>query len=220
LIVTIDRDAIKRNMEVAPRPMAVEREVDPMLKDHMSGSLAGRTFVVLAAVLLLAGCGAAASPSPSAPASAPAASDPAASDPAASDPAASDPAASTPAASPAGSGGAGTSVAAELTEYKIALATTNAPAGSVTFELKNAGTIVHEFVVFKTDLAADKLPMLADGTAVDEAGTGLTVVDEVEDIAVSATPSLAVDLPAGHYVALCNVATHYKAGMFSEFSTN
>jgi uncharacterized cupredoxin-like copper-binding protein len=184
------------------------------LTDHRPGSLAGRGTPFLAAVLLLAGCGTAASASPAASSPLAASASPAAADsPAASAP----PAAS---ASPAGSGSAGTPVAATLTEFKIALAATSAPGGPVTFQLNNAGTIVHEFVVFKTDLAADKLPMLADGTAVDEEGTGLTVVDEVEDIAVGATPSLAVDLPAGHYVALCNVATHYKAGMVAEFTTN
>ena len=152
--------------------------------------------MITCAALLLAGCGAAASASPAAVPSAP------------------------PAASPAGSGSAGTPVDATLTEFKIALAATSAPGGSVTFQLKNSGTIVHEFVVFKTDLAPDKLPMLADGTAVDEEGGGLTVVDEVEDIAVGATPSLAVPLPAGHYVVLCNVATHYKAGMVAEFTAS
>jgi uncharacterized cupredoxin-like copper-binding protein len=107
-----------------------------------------------------------------------------------------------------------------LTEFKIALGAASAPPGPVTFQLTNGGTIVHEFVIFKTDLASDKLPMLADGSAVDEEGGGLTVVDEVEDIAVAATPSLAVDLPAGRYLLLCNVAAHYKSGMVAEFTTN
>lgn len=82
--------------------------------------------------------------------------------------------------------------------------------------------MVHEFVVFKTDLAADKLPLAADGATVDEAGAGasLTLVDEVEDIAVGATASLAVELPAGHYVAICNVPAHYTSGMRVEFTTN
>ncbi len=122
-------------------------------------------------------------------------------------------------ASQAGSGG-GTSVTAALTEYKVDLGATSAPAGPVTFQLTNKGTIVHEFVVFKTDLAGDKLPMSADGATADEAGAGMAVVDEVEDIEVGATPTLAVDLPAGHYVVLCNVEAHYKSGMWADFTTN
>jgi uncharacterized cupredoxin-like copper-binding protein len=109
-----------------------------------------------------------------------------------------------------------------LTEFKIELSPTSAPAGPVTFQITNAGTTVHEFVVFKTDLAADKLPLAADGATVDEAGAGsaVTLVDEVEDIAVKGTPTLAVDMPAGHYVVICNIPAHYTSGMRVEFTTN
>ena len=116
--------------------------------------------------------------------------------------------------------GAGTTVAAILTEFKIELDATSAPAGSVSFALDNKGTVVHEFVVFQTDLAVDQLPLTSDGTAVDEAGGGLTLVDEVEDIEVSATPTLTVDLPAAHYVLICNVPAHYTSGMRAEFTTD
>jgi uncharacterized cupredoxin-like copper-binding protein len=170
------------------------REVDAMvLKDHGPGSLATRCVVMVAAVLVVVGCGAGASPSPAAPAS-----------------------------QAVASGGAGTSVTAKLTEFKIELSAPTAPAGPVTFELTNSGTVVHEFVVFKTDLAPDKLPMAADGATVDEeaAGASLTLVDEVEDIAVGATASLPVDLAAGHYVVICNVAAHYTSGMRAEFTTS
>lgn len=114
----------------------------------------------------------------------------------------------------------GTSVATALSEFKIELAATSAPAGPVTFQLTNAGKELHEFVVFRTDLAVDKLPLAADGSEVDEAGAGITIVDEVEDIEVGATPSLALDLPAGRYVAICNIPTHYASGMRAEFTTN
>lgn len=130
-------------------------------------------------------------------------------------------ASSSPAApSGAASGSGGTSVATKLSEFKIELASTTAPAGNVTFALTNAGTTVHEFVVFKTELAADKLPLAADGTEVDEEGAGLTAVDEVEDIAVGATATLPVDLATGHYVVICNLPAHYTSGMRAEFTTN
>jgi uncharacterized cupredoxin-like copper-binding protein len=168
--------------------------VNPMVfENHAPGLVARRGVVLVAAAVLLVGCSAGASPSPRAPAS----------------------------QAPA-SVGAGTSVTAALTEFKIELSATTAPAGPVTFALTNSGTVVHEFVVFKTDLAADKLPLAADGATVDEEGAGpsMTLVDEVEDIAVGATASLAVDLPAAHYVVICNVATHYTGGMRAEFTTN
>jgi uncharacterized cupredoxin-like copper-binding protein len=164
-----------------------------MLTYRAQESVVGRGLALVAGALLLVGCSSGASPSAAAPAS-----------------------------QPPASGGGGTSVTAKLTEFKLELSPTSAPGGPVTFELTNSGIVVHEFVVFKTDLAADKLPLAADGATVDEAGAGasLTLVDEVEDIEVGATASLAVDLPAGHYVAICNVPAHYTSGMQTEFTTN
>jgi uncharacterized cupredoxin-like copper-binding protein len=160
------------------------------LEQEIPGSLVTRGVALVAATLLIAACS-------------------------------SGGASSSPAApSQAASGSGGTSVATKLSDFKIELAATSAPAGEVTFALTNGGATVHEFVVFKTDLAPDKLPLAADGTEVDEAGAGLTLVDEVEDIAVGATPSLPVDLATGHYVVICNVATHYTSGMHAEFTTN
>ena len=167
-----------------------------MLNVRVQGPVMSRGLALVAGAMLLVGCSSGASPSAAAPASQPPAS--------------------------VGGGGGGTSVTAKLTEFKIELGAATAPGGPVTFELTNSGTVVHEFVVFKTDLAADKLPLAADGATVDEEGAGasLTLVDEVEDIAVGATASFAVDLPAGHYVAICNVPAHYTSGMHTEFTTN
>jgi uncharacterized cupredoxin-like copper-binding protein len=116
---------------------------------------------------------------------------------------------------PAGSAAAG-SVAVELSEYKVAPASATAAAGSVTFAVANKGTMIHEFVVVKTDLKADALPVVDH--KIDE--STLTPVDEIEDIEVAATPSLTVDLAAGHYVLLCNIETHYEQGMHADFDVN
>jgi len=123
------------------------------------------------------------------------------------------------AASTAPSAASGT-VTAGLSEYKLELGATSAPAGSVTFDVTNNGKIDHEFVVFKTDLAADKLPLSADGETVDEEGGGVTAVDEIAEFGPGTTKSLTVDLPAGHYVLICNVPTHYTSGIRAEFTTN
>jgi uncharacterized cupredoxin-like copper-binding protein len=128
----------------------------------------------------------------------------------------------TPSAAPSAdsSDSAGTVVDAALSEFKIDLSATSAPAGAVTFAVTNNGTTMHEFIVFQTDLAADKLPLSADGTMVDEEGAeGLTVIDEIEDVEVGATTSLDVTLPAAHFVIICNVPTHYTSGMHVEFTT-
>ena len=108
------------------------------------------------------------------------------------------------------------SVAVELSEWKVNPASASSPAGSVTFSVANKGSQVHEFVVVKTDLKADALPV-ADNK-IDE--SALTPVDEIEDIAAGATPTLTVDLAAGHYVLLCNIETHYEQGMHADFDVN
>jgi uncharacterized cupredoxin-like copper-binding protein len=129
-------------------------------------------------------------------------------------------AASTAPSAAAPAGGGGTAITAALSEFKIELSAATAPAGPVSFALTNGGTTLHEFVVFQTDLAADKLPMTADGTVVDEEGAGITLIDEVEDIAVGASASLDVTLPAAHYVVICNIPAHYTSGMHAEFTAS
>jgi len=93
--------------------------------------------------------------------------------------------------------GDGTIVTSEK-DFGIALEETSTPAGSTTFDITNDGPSTHEFVVFKTDLAQDALPV--DGSTVTE-GT-LDLVDEAEDIAPGVGTSLTVDLEPGSYVVI------------------
>lgn len=119
-------------------------------------------------------------------------------------------------------GGGGASVDATQSDFKIQLSKTSGDAGEVTFKITNNGPSTHEFVVFKTDLAPDALPTKDENGVqiVDEAGEGVTAVDEVEDIENGATKSLKVDLPAGGYVVICNLPGHYIAGMHASFTTS
>ncbi len=116
----------------------------------------------------------------------------------------------------ASSTAAGGSIAVELSEWQVVSAQASSPAGSVTFAVTNTGTQVHEFVVVKTDMKADSLPVVDN--KIDE--SALTPVDEIENIAVGATASLTVNLAAGHYVLLCNIETHYGQGMRADFDVN
>lgn len=115
--------------------------------------------------------------------------------------------------SPSSPSPAGGSIAVTLNEWSVAPASSSASAGTVTFAVTNGGTQVHEFVVDKTDTAADALPVVDN--KIDE--STLTPVDEIEDIAVGASPTLTVDLAAGHYVLLCNIEAHYEQGMYADF---
>lgn len=120
-----------------------------------------------------------------------------------------------PSTGAAASTGAGAStIAAELTEWQIKLDSSTGKAGSITFNVSNKGEKEHEFVVVKTDLKSDKLPVTSDDE-VDE--LAFEPVDEIEDIKAATAPVLTVDLKAGHYVLLCNLTGHYAKGMHADF---
>jgi uncharacterized cupredoxin-like copper-binding protein len=120
--------------------------------------------------------------------------------------------------------GAAGAIDVKLQEYAIIPGAASATAGTVTFDVTNAGPDdVHEFVVIKTDLAPDALPTNKDGT-VDEEAAGLEPQGEVEDVAVGDTQSLTLDLSAGNYVFICNIyeddthEAHYQEGMRVAFT--
>ena len=123
--------------------------------------------------------------------------------------------ATTPAMSPGGTEAClGTRVAAQLLEMAIPIEATELPAGSVTFDITNVGTVEHEFVVVATDLPADQLPV-KDGV-VDE--TQVQVLARTGLVQPGANDTLDVELPAGHYVVICNLPGHYLAGMRTEIT--
>lgn len=115
-------------------------------------------------------------------------------------------------------------IATTVKEWSITLSSANIKAGDVTFNIKNDGDVDHEFVVVKTDLAGDALPTTDTGE-VDEEGAGIEAIGELEDILVGTTDgTLTLTLPAGKYVAFCNVNAddnvHYQKGMHLEFAVN
>jgi uncharacterized cupredoxin-like copper-binding protein len=119
----------------------------------------------------------------------------------------------------AGSCGGGGGIGATEVDYSITLDESSAAAGEVTFDVTNEAEQPHEFVVFKTDLAEDALPVDADGN-VDESGEGVELIDELEDIAPGDNPSLTVNLDAANYVIICNIPGHYKQGMHTTFTVS
>jgi len=119
---------------------------------------------------------------------------------------------------------AGTTVNVGLQEWAVVPESDSVPAGDVTFAVTNDGPEdIHEFVVLRTDLDAGALPT-GDNGAVDEEGGDMTVVDEIEDVAVGSSQDLTVSLDPGHYVLLCNIydedeqEAHYQMGMRINFT--
>lgn len=106
-----------------------------------------------------------------------------------------------------------------VSDFRVEPAETSAPAGELTFDITNDAEQTHEFVIFKTDLAPDALPVGDDGD-VDEEGEGVEHIDEIEDITGGSTQSLTVSLDAGNYVFICNLPGHYDQGMHAAFTVS
>ncbi len=110
-------------------------------------------------------------------------------------------------------------VAVALTEWAVTPNKTTVNAGPVTFNVTNDGPVdVHEFVIIKTDLAPGSLPVDSEGN-VDENGAGITLVGEIENLAVGADAQATFNLEPGNYVLICNIwdageqEAHYAEGM-------
>ena len=107
-----------------------------------------------------------------------------------------------------------TTVAVSLIDNGIKLDVPSGKAGTVTFSLKNAGSVVHSMVVIKTNLDDAKIPASSAGDGrVDERGS----VGSTGQIPVGASKDLTLNLAAGKYVLVCNEPAHYIIGMHIGF---
>lgn len=115
------------------------------------------------------------------------------------------------AAAPALAAGPAT-VNVSLKEFKVLPSPAAVAAGKVTFKVKNAGTLTHELIVVKTNLAPARLKK-ADGSADESASVG-----EVSELKAGTSGSVTLTLKPGKYVLLCNVPGHFGAGQYTAFT--
>lgn len=106
-----------------------------------------------------------------------------------------------------------------VNEWSVAVSASEAKAGEVTFTIENGGSIAHEFLVAKTDIAPGEIPLTEEGKF-DEALPGLEVIDEIKEWEPGVTKTLTVTLAPGKYQLLCNIVDHYKAGMWNGFTVS
>jgi uncharacterized cupredoxin-like copper-binding protein len=118
-------------------------------------------------------------------------------------------------------------IQATVKEWEIGLSSTTHSAGTITFNITNGGDKQHEFVLRKTDVKADSLPLNADGEVSEDAPELSEAGDpsEVADINPGTSDSsLTVTLQPGHYVFFCNLHVgellHYQKGMHIDFTVN
>ncbi len=112
-----------------------------------------------------------------------------------------------------GGGGtpAGPSLDVTVKDFHIQPAQPTVGVGDITFRVTNQGPATHEFVVIRSDLADDKLPIGPDGLSVDE--DSVDRVGEIGEVGSGATETLTLDLDPGRYVVFCNLEGHYLGGM-------
>ena len=103
-----------------------------------------------------------------------------------------------------------------------------APAGDVTFVVKNTGTIEHEAVVLKTnDPLQQDSPSPTAATHPPPSPPAPNKVSEDTNIGETGDPNLKPgdtrtftikNMTAGNYVIVCNIAQHYGKGMRAPFT--
>ena len=83
--------------------------------------------------------------------------------------------------------------------------------GDFRFELSNADGVRHSFVVVRTDLEGEDLPLANGRVDLEEAGE---MVGTVETVLPGGSGGRTFSLPPGRYVLYCDIAGHYEGGMY------
>jgi uncharacterized cupredoxin-like copper-binding protein len=99
-----------------------------------------------------------------------------------------------------------------LRDFSVTVAST-LPSGSNQLAITNSGATVHELEVFTVPAGVDPANIPQANGVADTASVGMTVVDEVEDVAPGTSHNLTVSLQPGTYAFICNLPTHYGLGM-------
>jgi uncharacterized cupredoxin-like copper-binding protein len=99
----------------------------------------------------------------------------------------------------------------EVKDFEIEPSLPTVEAGLVTLRVRNQGPTTHEFVLTRSGLPADELPLAADGLSVDE--DRVVPLGELAEVEAGATGLLTLPLTPGRYVVFCNLEGHYLTGM-------
>jgi uncharacterized cupredoxin-like copper-binding protein len=90
-------------------------------------------------------------------------------------------------------------------------------AGEVTFQVKNdSEDTIHEMLVIPIASESASVPFIADENRIDEEAAH--DLGEVAELDPGASGSLTLNLDAGKYLLVCNIAGHFMAGMWTIFT--
>ncbi len=99
-------------------------------------------------------------------------------------------------------------------EFGIELSVPSAPAGEVTFEVTNGGSLPHQFAIVRHDGDPGSLPV----TDVNVDAAQVEILADSGNMDPGATASIPLDLEPGGYVIFSNTGGHYTAGMYVGFT--
>jgi uncharacterized cupredoxin-like copper-binding protein len=115
------------------------------------------------------------------------------------------------------SSGGGGVVSVTLDEFSVRPDPDRVEAGERTFDVRNTGSVKHDFLILETARDADGLP-IGRGSQVDVSARGIKVVEQIRTIEPGAEKSVTAELERGPYLLICNVAGHYSGGMVTDFA--
>jgi uncharacterized cupredoxin-like copper-binding protein len=103
-----------------------------------------------------------------------------------------------------------------IQEFKVTvLPSTTLTAGHKTLVITNTGTVQHELLVFRSNLAPSQYPLFNGNIAED--APSITKVSDGDNIDPGKTQTRTVDLSTpGTYLFVCNLPGHFHAGMFAQ----
>ena len=110
---------------------------------------------------------------------------------------------------PADTATSGNVVSVTLSEWKLVPGQITVRPGRVSFIVRNAGTMDHEFLVLRSERHHHSL-RVTGGKAVETGRLG-----EIPVIPSGASKRITLRVPAGRYVLLCNMLGHYQAGQYA-----
>ena len=103
-------------------------------------------------------------------------------------------------------------VGVELADDHITLDVSSMNSGPISFQATNVSSdLVHEIEVFSGATAGELL-------AVDDSvanTTGLSLLDEIENVLPGGGATITLDLEPGTYLVVCNLPGHYEQGMWA-----
>jgi uncharacterized cupredoxin-like copper-binding protein len=103
---------------------------------------------------------------------------------------------------------AGRATTFAMSEFKFKPKQLSTKAGKWRVTAKNTGKLPHEFILIRTKRAAKSLPVKGSKAVVKGA------VGDIPEQKPGKRASHTFKVKRGRYVFICNVAGHYKAGMY------